>query len=74
MARQDMADRAPLTQRRIERIDGRAGHAESDHTPSRSNTRTAASTELIRAMGIVTSALFTCQTRQASVGSDEQNQ
>jgi hypothetical protein len=24
--------------------------------------------------GIVTSALFTCQTRQASVGSDEQNQ
>ena len=24
--------------------------------------------------GIVTSALFTCQTRQASIGSDEQNQ
>ena len=24
--------------------------------------------------GIVTSALFTCQTRRASVGSDEQNQ
>ena len=51
MARQDVADRPALAQRRVERVDGGARHAEGDgETPSRSRTRTAASIALILAI------------------------
>ena len=59
MAGKDVADRAARLQRRIERVDRRARHAEgAAKYPSRSRTRTAASIARILAMSVSTSHLI----------------
>jgi hypothetical protein len=52
VARQDVADAAVVLHCSVQRVDGRAGHAERTVTPSFSSTRTAASIAFILAMRV----------------------